>query len=68
MFNIPSELMITLQIADDKGGVVDEIAYKIVIGADLYHPSVGQRLRDASVEAGKRAALYLTMRAGAGGK
>lgn len=63
VFNIPTEVMVTMQIVDDKGAVLDDINFKVVVAADLYRPSVGQRLRIAAEQAAARAASYLQARA-----
>jgi uncharacterized lipoprotein YmbA len=64
VFNIPTDVMVTLQIVDDKGTVLDDINYKITVAADLIRPSVGQRLRTAAELAAARAASYIQTRAG----
>ena len=67
--NIPSEVRMTLRIADDKGNVVDEVvssakyATSSVMGVPL-NPTVTDRLNECGKMLGESAAAYLRSRAG----
>jgi hypothetical protein len=60
--NLPTEVRLDAQIVNDKGEVLDQIQFKSVVGADLYHPSVGQRMRDAAANLADQLIDYLKNR------
>lgn len=64
MFNIPTEAKAKLQIVDAQNVVVDEIEIKTAVGADLYHPAVGTRLRAAANQLATISVNYLNTRVG----
>ncbi|MCS6915353.1 MAG: hypothetical protein RMK29_21660 [Myxococcales bacterium] len=69
MFNIPSQVHMTLQVADPQGAVVDEIRMKVSVapGNIMGVPtmvSVGERLRECAKRLAKLTAMYLRQRAG----
>lgn len=69
VFNIPSEVQMTLQVVDAAGAVVDEITMKrsVAPGNIMGVPvnvSVGERLRECGKQLGAIAARYLRDRTG----
>jgi hypothetical protein len=69
VFNLPSEVRMTLQVVDSAGAVVDEITMKRSVspGSIMGVPtnvSVGERLRECGRLLGSLAAQYLRARTG----
>jgi hypothetical protein len=64
--NIPSEMRISLTVSDDKGAILDEVAFKRQIGASMTSPSSGDRMRSAAQVLGDDVARYLNTRVVAG--
>lgn len=62
VLNIPSEMRLSMTVADDKGSVVDEVAFKRQIGATMTSPSSGDRMRTAAELLGNDVASYLNTR------
>ncbi len=62
VINLPSEMRISLTVSDDKGAILDEVAFKRQIGASLSSPSSGDRMRSAAESLGADVARYLNTR------
>jgi hypothetical protein len=59
-----TEVMADVKVFDGNGTLLDEFTIKTYASADLYHPSSGQRMRNAAEDLGKLTAKYLKKRAG----
>jgi hypothetical protein len=60
--NKASEASLVLQLTDDKGTVLDEIATSTQVPASIYNPSTGGRMHTAGKQLARVAAKYLAER------
>jgi hypothetical protein len=60
--NIPTTVRMHLQLVDSAGQVLDEVDLHGTVGADIYHPSAGQRMRDATMQIADQASRYINFR------
>ena len=59
-----TEVHANVKIMDESGKVIDELSMKGSAAADIYRPSVGQRMRNAAEDIGELTAKYMKMRGG----
>jgi hypothetical protein len=63
-FNIATDMRTRVVITDPAGQPVDEVLFRCVVGADIYRPSIGQRVSDCGAITGRHIAFYLRRRSG----
>lgn len=63
-YNLATQMRTHVVITDPSNAPIDEIEIRCVVGADLYHPSVGVRVTECGRLTGKYAARYLRQRVG----
>ena len=61
-FNLPTTVKMRVRFLAPQGKLLDEVDFSGVIAADLYHPSSGQRMRDALANLGAQIGAYLKTR------
>lgn len=62
VFNLATVVKMQILFTDPSGAVLDEIRIESTVGASLFNPSSGGRIRAAAEELGKRTAQYLRFR------